>query len=280
MSFPPNAYLIGAQKAGTTTLAYLLDQHPEISVSKPKETHFFSNNYHKGMGWYKSKFTNPANVCIDASTSYSMAPSSGCNKRNKIPERIHVLIPDAKFIYILRNPVERTYAGYWHNVRAGREKRNFIEAIKYDPIYLDISNYYGQLEVWFKYFSIESFKFILFESLKANPEGAARDCFKHLGLDESVDIYFNDVKNKSYYVNWLGRKANRLMDYTGTNMVFSFIYDKCSVGMQKRIKRMVNGYKNIPQIKKEDKAMLYDYFFNKNERLSQLIGIPLDMWKY
>ncbi|AGL01031.1 sulfotransferase family protein [Desulfoscipio gibsoniae] len=287
MTFPPNAYLIGAQKAGTTTLAYLLDQHPNISVSKPKETHFFSNNFYKGIDWYKSKFINLNNVCIDASTSYSMAAlSEGSNLKQSrkqvidVPKRIHSVISDAKFIYILRNPIERTYAGYWHNVRYGREKRNFVEAIKYNPMYLDISNYYGQLKIWLRYFPIESFKFILFDSLKSNPENVVRECFKHLELDELVDIDVGDVKNKSYNVSWIGRKINRLMDYQISSVALKFIYDRCSPGVHKKIKTFVSGHKSIPSIEKEEIDIMSEYFWSKNQQLSKLIRMPLDIWNY
>ena len=80
MSFPPEVYLIGAQKAGTTTLAYLLAQHPDICIAKNKEPHYFTGNSAKSLTWYEKQFPNHENtLCIDASTSYSFAPLSSDN---------------------------------------------------------------------------------------------------------------------------------------------------------------------------------------------------------
>ena len=58
MSFPPEVYLIGAQKAGTTTLAYLLSQHPDICVAKNKEPHYFTGNSSKDLACYQKQFPN------------------------------------------------------------------------------------------------------------------------------------------------------------------------------------------------------------------------------
>jgi hypothetical protein len=63
MSFPPESYLIGAQKAGTTTLAYLLDQHPHVTVARTKEPHFFTDNWDRGLGWYKKQFPDSPDAC-------------------------------------------------------------------------------------------------------------------------------------------------------------------------------------------------------------------------
>src|SRR3954447_17800429 len=155
MSFPPESYLIGAQKAGTTTLAFLLDQHPHLSIGETKEPHFFTDHWRKGLEWYRKQFPDSANtVCLDASTSYSMAPlTKGWKHRDPkvyegIPARVHSVRPDAKFIYLLRNPVDRTYSGYWHDVRMGVKNEPSKTALQRDPFYLDVSDYHGQLLRW------------------------------------------------------------------------------------------------------------------------------------
>ena len=103
MSFPPEVYLIGAQKAGTTTLAYLLSLHPDICVARTKEPHFFTTYLYKGLDWYKSNFANYENsVCLDASTTYSMAPLSENNSRNRtsnlkdVPQKIYLYLSQEK----------------------------------------------------------------------------------------------------------------------------------------------------------------------------------------
>ncbi len=111
-AFPPRLYLIGAQKAGTTTLAFLLDQHPDIALSDPKEPGYFVDPDAKGLEWYRGCF--PAKLpamLLDASTGYTMmAAQSGAD--DSVPLRIKAAAPDARFIYVLRDPVDRTISAY------------------------------------------------------------------------------------------------------------------------------------------------------------------------
>ncbi|MGL5835461.1 MAG: sulfotransferase domain-containing protein, partial [Waterburya sp.] len=66
MPFPPEVYLIGAQKAGSTTLAYLLSQHPDICIAKNKEPHYFTGNSSKSWAWYQQQFLNQEKtICLD-----------------------------------------------------------------------------------------------------------------------------------------------------------------------------------------------------------------------
>ena len=95
MSFPPNLFLIGAQKAGTTFLANLLGQHADICVSYPKETAYFTRNFGKGLNWYKAKYSElDAKYLLDATTGYSISPLPDvdcCTAENPqwgVPEKI------------------------------------------------------------------------------------------------------------------------------------------------------------------------------------------------
>ncbi len=284
MSFPPEVYLIGAQKAGTTTLAYLLSQHPNICVAKSKEPHYFTGNSGKNLAWYQKQFPNYENtLCVDASTSYSFAPLSSNNSYrakkcfHNIPQRIYSLNPHAKLIYLLREPIARTYSGYWHSFNTGREHRSFWEAISNDYFYLDVSNYYGQLTLWLEYFPLESFLFLLFEDLKQNPEQVVKNCFKFLELDsENIPLNVQEHRNKTQNVNFVGRKFNRIfkkLDYSGLgfmapSLVRSFIQE-----------HTMNSAENLPQTSDKEQAFLCKYFTDKNSSLASLTGLSLSEWQ-
>lgn len=287
MAFPPEVYLIGAQKAGTTTLAYLLDQHHHIAVARPKEPHFFTHNWDKGLDWYEERFPDSSEaICIDASTSYSMAPVTSDRKRNRpkdkdyedVPAKVFSVNPGARFIYLLRDPVERSYSGYWHNVRMGRENREFRTALLDNPSYLDISDYYGQLLLWLEYFPLRAFYFALFEDLIEAPERVARDCYGFLSVnEESAPIHFDSPKNQGYRVNWVGRRMNRLANvYPGLRTALKTVVPRSINGLLNRIKV---SSKSIPSMKEEDREFLVDYFREKNQNLQRLIDIPLDRWR-
>lgn len=285
MSFPPDVYLIGAQKSGTTTLAYLLAQHPDICMSNPKEPHFFATSWYKGLNWYRDRFSNCEDaICVDASTTYSMAPLSlEQNSRNTekylqdVPQRIYSINPNARFIYLLRDPVERAYSGYWHHYTAGREQKKFEEAIRNDFFYVDVSNYYGQLALWLEYFPIESFQFILFEDMKKNLEYAAKTCFKFIGIDsENIQLLSQKARNKSKYVNGVGRQFNRLFTTLDS---FGFGYVAPSP-VKSFIRMLTTDYQRaLPPMQEKDRTFLREYFYDKNRKLELLTGLSLSQWQ-
>jgi hypothetical protein len=288
MSFPPEVFLIGAQRAGTTTLAYLLDQHPHIALAQPKEPHFFTHNWDRGFDWYEERFPNSSEaISIDASTSYSMAPVTRDRRRNRqkdkeyegVPAKVFSANPGAKFIYLLRDPVERTYSGYWHNVRMGRENRDFRTALLNNPNYLDVSDYSGQLLLWLEYFPLRSFFFALFEDLKEAPEHVARDCFTFLKVnDESTPIHLDSAKNQGYRASWLGRRLNRLATvFPGLRTALKPVIPSNINSMLSSIKV---GSKSIPPMNEEDRVVLVEHFRESNHNLRRLIGIPLDRWQH
>ena len=284
MSFPPEVYLIGAQKAGTTSLAYLLSQHPDICIARTKEPHFFTTYLDRGLDWYKSNFANYENsLCLDASTTYAMAPLSENNSRNRksnlkdVPQRIHSLDPNAKFIYLLRDPVKRTYSSYWHTFNTGREHRSFGEAIRNDYFYLDVSNYYGQLTLWLKYFPLDSFLFILFEDLKKNPYKVSEECFQFMGVrSKNIKVNLEEPKNKSRYVNFVGRQCNRLFF---TLDLYGYSHLAPSL-LRKTCQKLTTDYnKKIPPMAETDRLFLSEYFLQKNSQLASLTGLSLDRWQ-
>src|SRR5687768_16419575 len=98
----PDFVVIGAQKAGTTSLHYYLSEHPGILIGTRKEVHFFDRAYNRGTLWYRSSF--PIRGLIDAiigesTPNYIFHPC--------VPARMASLLPAARLIAVLRNPVER-----------------------------------------------------------------------------------------------------------------------------------------------------------------------------
>ncbi len=126
----PAALIIGAQRSGTTSLFNYLAQHPNVLPPLGKEIHYFDLHYSRGVRWYRGRFPfshrlRRRAVTIDASPYYLMHPLA--------PERSAQLLPDVKLVAVLRNPVERAFSHYQHEVRDGRESLSFAEAIDREP---------------------------------------------------------------------------------------------------------------------------------------------------
>ena len=127
----PDFLIIGAQKCGTTFLYQLLVQHPCVKPAFVKEVHYFDLNFGNGNGWYRSHFplqmrnTRPY-ITGEASPYYLFHPHAA--------RRASMVVPDAKLIVMLRNPVDRAYSHYQHQVKRvtgeARETLAFEEALE------------------------------------------------------------------------------------------------------------------------------------------------------
>ena len=133
----PNFVVIGAMKAGTVSLRHYLDEHPDVFLGRGGtfgEPNFFTAEYNwpRGRGWYESLFdgADQAAAIGECSPSYTMAPAFG-----GVPERMAQVVPDARLIYLVRDPIARMRSMYMHQVSAGRERRR-AEAALLDDRYL------------------------------------------------------------------------------------------------------------------------------------------------
>ena len=106
---------LGVQKGGTTTLQRLLELHPQVWLPPTKELHFFSLHYARGPQWYSDCFVDASvNQCCGEITPYYIF-------HPHVPQRVAELLPDARLIVLLRDPVERCLSQYFHSRRLGLE---------------------------------------------------------------------------------------------------------------------------------------------------------------
>ena len=277
--FPPQAYLIGAQKAGTTSLAFLLQLHPKISISHPKETHYFSSNFYKGLEWYRSKFSNTDDaLLLDASTSYTMAnldSSRNSGVYGDVAGRISALRQDAKFIYLLREPVERTISAYWHNVRFGSERRPFRDAIIESPAYVWTGQYHQQLQRFLNYFDRSAFLLLDFRELERDPGAMARKVVRFLGLsDADVSFDLGEPKNRGFQLTRLGRAVAEV--FGGDSAFFEsarFVREVAPAYLYRRARSLL--ITELEPIAAADRAWLRELFREDDEELRKWAGITL-----
>lgn len=193
--FAPNTFLIGAQKSGTTYLASRLDQSPDVCVCDPKEPQFFSLYHETAALAYEKSFANrAAKITLDASTTYTflrprqrMGVEDAPGLMQPVPERIRAAAPNARFIYIMRDPVARAISAYKHNMRRNPDapagEQSLIRAFEADPMLELVSRYGDQIERYFESFACETFLFLRFENMIADPETTIRQCAAFLDID-------------------------------------------------------------------------------------------------
>jgi hypothetical protein len=221
----PEFLILGAAKSGTTSFYHSLTNHPDIGKATSKELDFFSNEYiyRLGMNWYKDQFKHGTGEATPYYLFYPLAR-----------ERICKHLPNAKFIVLLRNPVDRAYSHYRFSKRTRFENRTFRDALEQGSIndfrnhsYVERSQYVDQIEEWFKLVPKDRFLII-----------KAEDYFDHPGSELSKAVKF--LGHEEYKLS-----ADPKHRFRGT----------------------------YPDMDRDDRYMLEGYFKPYNDRLNKLIGI-------
>ena len=177
----PNLIVIGAQKCGTSVLHYYLSLHPEVSMSRPKELNFFieERNWPRGTDWYAGHFDAEAKVRGEASPNYSAFP-----QHQGVPERMHSVVPDAKLIYMVRDPLERIAAHWVHNYAKRREKGTLAETLLHpNTSYVTRSKYAMQLERFLAHYPKERILVFQQSELRYGRMETLRQVFEFIGVD-------------------------------------------------------------------------------------------------
>jgi len=212
----PTLIILGAQRGGTTSLFHYVTQHPQVQRAVTKEIHYFDLNFSKGLSWYRAHFPRVSHglMTLDVSPYYIFHP--------EVPRRLKAVLPEAKFVVLLRNPVERSHSHYWHMVKRGYERLSFSAALAEEDnrlrgeterlqanaryvsfthrnySYLSRGFYAEQIERWFESFSPEQFLFIKSETFFADPAAETGRVFHFLNLDGHVCIH-DRIFNKNHY---------------------------------------------------------------------------------
>jgi hypothetical protein len=177
----PNLVVIGAQKCGTSGLHYHLGLHPEISMSKPKELNFFieERNWPRGPAWYKRHFDADARVRGESSPNYTAYPH-----HMGVPERMHSMIPDAKLIYVVRDPLLRIASHWVHNYAKRREKGDLAATLRHpNTSYLIRSQYAMQLQQFLRFYDKEQILVCQQSDFRRERADSLRRIFEFLEVD-------------------------------------------------------------------------------------------------
>ena len=179
----PNLQIIGACKAGTTSLHHYLSLHPEICMSRPKEPGYLKRpDWSTAIDDYLACFERPAKVRGEATASYSEYP-----RIPDIPRRMHALRPDTKLIYMVRDPLARAESQYQHHV-AMREEQRSIEAAFGDVasehnLYSCCSRYHLQITQYLEYFERDQLLIVDNADLAERRDETLREIFAFLDVD-------------------------------------------------------------------------------------------------
>ncbi|AUH33182.1 sulfotransferase family protein [Paracoccus tegillarcae] len=174
--------VIGAMRAGTTTLHNTLSRHPQISMSRDKETDFFiaEKNLSRGADWYRGQFDPQRPLWGEASPNYTKARDFA-----GVPERVAQRAPDARLIYVVRDPVARAASQFEHSWTMGLLRtlpEDLIGSHEYHSL-IDISSYAKQLDLWHAHFPNDQILVVDFDALLAEPDVQVNRILAHVGAE-------------------------------------------------------------------------------------------------
>jgi hypothetical protein len=194
---PKHFFIGGAQRSGTTYTYQLCADHPQIEMAHPvkPEPKFFMNPdlVAKGLDYYRSHYFGQKNDVAmygEKSTSYIEVAYAA--------QQIALHLPDAKFVFMLRNPIERAQSNYWFSVKNGFETLPIADALygeaarvaHYDAskisvspyAYLQRGRYIEYLQLYARYFDRSQIHVMIYEQVVTNPQAAA-ELYAFLGID-------------------------------------------------------------------------------------------------
>lgn len=213
----PDFIVIGATKAGTTSLDFYLRNHPDVEMAQPKELNYFVDrsasidgakfrgNWDQGVEWYESHFCTKKKLCGEASPHYAHAPH--------VPERMARVTPEVKLVYLVREPMARLQSDYLMAVRRGWTTACFSRYIDEHPFALEASLYYKQIKRFLKKFSLKKILVLESDCLQNQREHALRQVFEFIGAEPefSSSLFQKEcnVAKAECYPNGLGMLINR-----------------------------------------------------------------------
>ena len=288
----PNFFIIGAPKSGTTALSEYLRQHPDVLFSQPKEPHFFNDDFShrhiESMDAYLDCFSHGGGdeVAIGEGSVFYLY------SRTAVPN-IVAHWPDARFIVMLRNPLESAYSWHWQALYSfGEDLVNFEqawraqgdrlagrqlprdnrvrEALHYGPLF----RYAEQLERLFRSVPAEQVKIVLFDDFKSDTGRAYQDILAFLNLP-LMELSHYEVINPSKRIRYpVLERTIRL----GVAIKRFIGIEEQGLGIATRLKRWNTRYEKRPPLTETFREELLDYYRDDIRRTAALIGHDLDNW--
>lgn len=285
----PNFIIVGAPKAGTTSLYHYLSGHPQVFMSTPKEVNYFSHEEIEAQNLYYDYFkvdnqdeyeqlfeaASDEMAIGEANVSYLFYPET--------PAKIKKIIPDCKIIIILRDPVERGFSHYLMDYRLGLVKLPYDEIIYkqsdhkhidlYYQQYVELGLYYEQVKRYLDIFGPDQIKIYLTEELRENIAEVIRDLYRFLDLDDKYKI---NMEGKH---NTFSMPKNRLIHklYASNLMrnIASFLIPK---SLKEYVTNILFETKQKPRLNIKAREYLQKIYQSDISKLEQLTDRDLSAW--
>jgi len=278
-------FIVGAPKAGTTSLHHYLNEFPEILMSKEKEPDYFSDKelFDQGLYYgtsridslqkYNSLFSGRKEEKLmgESSVSYLYYP--------EVPNRIKEYNPDSKIIVMLRNPVDRAFSHYLMDYRLGLTSESFEsefhkkKGLNFQQYFL-LGNYSSQVKRYIDVFGSENIHFIWYSDFKKDSEKQLNKVINFIGLESDFKVDFDAIHNSfTMPRNNLIRKIYSVVSLRKLlTLIFPF-------NLVKGIKSFLFNKGNKPKLSDKTRNNILEYYLSDIQKLEQLLSVNLRRWK-
>jgi len=278
-------FIVGAPKAGTTSLFHYFDAHPEIKMSSEKEPDFFSDKELLEQGLYyggsridtlekynKLFFERKEEKMLgEGSVSYLFY--------SEVPIRIKEYNPKSKIIIMLRNPIERAYSHYLMDYRLGLTSESFEsefykkEGLNFQQYFL-LGNYSSQIKRYLDVFGNENIHIVWYSDFKKNSEKEVKEVFNFIGVNSSFKIDFETIHN-----SFTMPKNNFI------RMIYSVVWLRkfLTFMFPSKLLKLVRGTLfrkgDKPKLQESLKKEIQLYYQNDIQQVEQILSVNLETWK-
>lgn len=271
----PSFLVIGPSKCGTTSIYHYLKQHPEVYLPRIKEINFFAYHGQKGRYWaktldeYRGYFKAARyEKALGEVTPYYFASTGTA-------ARIYDVIPNARIITILRNPIDRAYSHYNMYVRSGKEKRSAGEALLDETsLYTRVGFYYRNLNEYFKLFDKKNIKVFFYEQLVNSTQKLLKDLFGFIGVNNSFQPNLGVKHARGYLPK--NKIINKLLDNYITRFVIKPIIPEKLLDIGIKIKNM--NSRKPDKLPDEIRGKLKEVYKPDLIKLEEVLNSNLSKW--
>lgn len=261
-------------KCATSTLHEQLGRRGAFFVTEPKEPNFFNDDelYASRFDWYKDLFStaHPDQICGESSTHYTKLPTY-----QNTAARIRKHTPDARFVYVMRHPVERIVSHYIHEWTEGRASSSISRDVLADVQYVSYSSYARQLEPYLDLFGKEKVLPVFFEHLTTNKAKELERIARFLGDESAEPFTWHEEVGKTNV------SQERLRKSTIRDTALSFgLLRKAKDALPQPVKEQIKAIwrmKKRPTLSKEATVFVSDVLEKDLAELSDLLHLDLGL---
>lgn len=273
-SLLPSFFVVGPPRTGTTWIQQVLTNHVNLP-SPTKETRFFDCHYHRGFDWYAKHFraVRPHRPTGEVAPTYFASALAR--------ERIRSVAPDAKLVFVFRNPVERVVSLYRVKRAYGWLRWSFEEALERDPELLESSRYATQLQQWQDAFPESQLLVTLYDDLRESPQLYADRLFAFIGSSPArlsasdlarIHSSHNMTQPRSFIVTHVATAVANWCKARNLDGVVAAVR-----GSRMR-KLFLGGGPPFPEVSCSTLEAITEIFQPEVEMLQRITGRDLSMW--